>query len=122
MENSKTPTVVVPELLPVLAVRNTVLFPHAAVPLVVGRKKSVEAVRASKKMGDIVLVVTQRDGSVDDPKTSDLYQVGVVCHISKVTEIEKDNFQVIVNGLFRFKVSKYLEENGFISAQGQQLP
>jgi ATP-dependent Lon protease len=73
-------------------------------------------------MGDIVLVVTQRDGSVDDPKTSDLYQVGVVCHISKVTEIEKDNFQVIVNGLFRFKVSEYLEENGFVSAQGQQLP
>ena len=122
MENSKTSSVVIPELLPVLAVRNTVLFPNAAVPLVVGRKKSVEAVRASKTMGDIVLVVTQRDGSVDDPKANDLYQVGVVCHISKVTEIEKDNFQVVVNGLFRFKVSEYLEENGFISAQGQQLP
>ncbi|MFM8269387.1 MAG: endopeptidase La [Pseudomonadota bacterium] len=122
MENSKTSSVVVPELLPVLAVRNTVLFPNAAVPLVIGRKKSVEAIRASKSLGDIVLVVTQKDGGIDDPKPRDLYEVGVVCHISKVTEIEKDNFQVIANGLFRFKVSEYVEENGFISAQGQQLP
>ncbi|MFM8315978.1 MAG: LON peptidase substrate-binding domain-containing protein, partial [Deltaproteobacteria bacterium] len=90
--------------------------------LVVGRKKSVEAVRASRTLGDIVLVVTQRDGSVDDPAPKDLFQVGVVCHISKVTELEKDNFQVIVNGLFRFKVSEYIDENGFISAQGQQVP
>ncbi|NDG26797.1 MAG: endopeptidase La [Proteobacteria bacterium] len=112
---------VIPELLPVLAVRNTVLFPNAAVPLVVGRKKSVEAVRASKLHGDIVLVVSQKDGGVDDPKPTDLFQVGVVCHISKSTEVEKDNFQVIVNGLFRFKVSSYTEEKGFISAQGQQL-
>ena len=122
METSKTSTIVIPELLPVLAVRNTVLFPNAAVPLVIGRKKSVEAVRTAKNMGDIVLVVTQKDGGIDDPKPSDLFRVGVVCHISKVTEIEKDNFQVVVNGLFRFKVSDYVEENGFISAQGQQLP
>jgi len=121
-ENQKPASVVIPELLPVLAVRNTVLFPNAAVPLVVGRKKSVEAVRASRTLGDIVLVVTQKDGSVDDPAPKDLYQVGVVCHISKATELEKDNFQVIVNGLFRFKVSEYIDENGFISAQGQQVP
>jgi len=118
----KPTSVVVPEVLPVLAVRNTVLFPNAAVPLVVGRKKSVEAIRASRKLGDIILVVTQKDGSVDDPKISDLYRVGVVCHISKANEIEKDSFQIMVNGLFRFKISDYKEENGFISAQGQQLP
>ena len=121
MEHLKPSSVVIPELLPVLAVRNTVLFPHAAVPLVVGRKKSVEAIRASKNLGDIILVVTQRDGGVDDPKPKDLYDVGVVCHISKATEVDKDSFQVIVNGLFRFKVTEYLEENGFVSAQGQQL-
>lgn len=122
LENLKSTTVVVPEILPVLAVRNTVLFPNAAVPLVVGRKKSVEAIKASRKMGDIVLVVTQKDGSIDDPKINDLYDVGVVCHISKINEVEKESFQVLVNGLFRFKVAQYLEENGFISAKGQQLP
>lgn len=122
MENSHTTSVVIPELLPVLAVRNTVIFPNAAVPLVIGRKKSIEAVRAAEKLGNIVLVVTQKDGGIDDPKTKDLFDVGVVCHISKVTEIEKEHFQVIVNGLFRFKVSNYIDENGFISAQGQQLP
>jgi len=120
MEQTKT-SVVIPEILPVLAVRNTVIFPNAAVPLVVGRKKSVEAIRSSKQHGDIVLVVSQKDGSVDDPKASDLYKTGVVCHISKSSEVEKDSFQVIVNGLFRFRVSEYAEEKGFISAKGQQL-
>jgi ATP-dependent Lon protease len=111
-----------PDLIPVLPVRNTVLFPNAAVPLIVGRAKSVRTVREAQKHGDILLVVTQKDGAKEEPKHEDLYSVGVVCLVSKIHQVEKESFQLIANGLFRFRVSQYVEGEGFLAARGYQIP
>ena len=111
-----------PELLPVLPVRNTVLFPNAAVPLIVGRPRSVQTIREAQRQGDILLVVTQKDGAKEEPSHSDLFRVGVVCLISKISQVENDSFQLIANGLFRYQVVDYVDAEGFLAARGYQLP
>src|SRR5688572_17609384 len=111
-----------PDLVPVLPVRNTVLFPNAAVPLIVGRPKSVQSIKEAQKQGDILLVVTQKDGAKEEPQHHDLFRTGVVCLISKITQVENDGYQLIANGLFRYHVSEYQDAEGFLAARGFQLP
>jgi ATP-dependent Lon protease len=111
-----------PELVPVLPVRNTVLFPNTAVPLIVGRTKSIRTVRQAQKMGDLLLVVTQKDPSKEKPQVEDLFSVGVVCLISKVTHLEKESLQIVANGLFRFQITELVEQEGYLAAKGFQLP
>jgi len=111
-----------PEWIPVLPVRNTVVFPNAAVPLIVGRPKSVNAIRAAEAASDLLLVVSQRDGGLEEPQPEDLHHVGVVCLMSKVTPVDSDSYQLIVNGLFRFQISKLSLEQDFLAAKGKQLP
>jgi ATP-dependent Lon protease len=111
-----------PELIPVLPVRNTVLFPNTAVPLIVGRTKSIRTVRQAQKMGDLLLVVTQKDPTKEKPEVADLFSVGVVCLISKITQLEKESLQVVANGLFRFQITELVEHDGYLAARGFQLP
>lgn len=111
-----------PEIIPVLPVRNTVLFPNTAVPLVVGRTKSIRTVRQAQKTGDLLLVVTQKDPTKEKPEVQDLYPVGVICLISKITQLEKESLQVVANGLFRFQITEILEHDGYLAAKGFQLP
>ncbi len=108
--------------LPVLPVRNTVIFPNTTSPLVVGRAKSIEAVRYAQRAGDLILVVAQREGDRNEPEPSDLYQVGVVCLIGKILQSQPTTFQIVANSLFRFRVDEYRQSAGFLSALGEQLP
>lgn len=111
-----------PELIPVLPIRNTVLFPNTAVPLIVGRTKSIKTVRQAQKMGDLLLVITQKDPSKEKPQVEDLFSVGVVCLISKITHLEKESLQIVANGLFRFQITELVEQEGYLAAKGFQLP
>ncbi len=111
----------IPEVLPVLPVRNTVLFPNAAVPLIVGRVKSVEAVKLAKRSNDVILVVSQKDSGKEDPVPGDLYRVGVVCLVSKVSEMEGGAYQLIANGLIRFEVAEFIDKGTHLEARGFQM-
>ncbi len=108
--------------LPVLPVRNTVVFPNTASPLVVGRPKSIEAVRQAQRAGDLLLVVAQKDGDRNEPEGADLYDVGVVCLISKIVQTQPNTFQLIANSLFRFRITEFIPADGYLSARGEQLP
>ena len=111
-----------PELIPVLPVRNTVLFPNTAVPLIVGRSKSIRTVRQAQKMGDVLLIVTQKDPSKEKPQIEDLHSIGVVSLISKITHLEKESLQIVANGLFRFQITEILEHEGYLAARGYRIP
>ncbi len=111
-----------PELIPVLPVRNTVLFPNTAVPLIVGRTQSIRTVRQAQKKGNLLLVVTQKDPTKEKPEIQDLHSVGVVCLVSKINQLEKESLQVIANGLFRFQITEIVEHEGCLTAKGFQLP
>jgi ATP-dependent Lon protease len=108
--------------LPVLPVRNTVVFPNTASPLIVGRPKSIEAVRQAQRNGDVLLVVAQKDGSRNDPEAADLHEVGVVCLINKIIQTQPSTFQLVANSLARFRVFDFSQGAGFLAATGEPWP
>ena len=85
----------VPEIISILPLRNSVLFPGSIIPIDVGRKKSVKLVEeAISKERPVIGIVTQRDARTEDPGPSDLYTVGCAARILKVIKLAKDNFSV----------------------------
>jgi ATP-dependent Lon protease len=122
MDPTANPVLSLSDPLPILPVRNTVLFPNTASPLVVGRPKSIEAVRQAQRAGDLLLVVAQKDGEKNDPEPEDLHPVGVVCVISKITQTPHNGFQIVASSLFRFRISEFFPSVGFLSARGEQWP
>ena len=92
--------------LPILALRNMVLFPGITMPVAIGRSKSLALVKAAQKENLLIGVVCQYDYTTDDPTQSDLYSVGVVAEILKVLELPDSTINVILQGKGRFKLNK----------------
>src|SRR5437762_6934284 len=92
-----------PETLPILPLRNTVLFPGVVIPITVGRDKSIHLIKDAYKGDKIIGVVAQRDNAVEDPKFEDLNTVGTVAHILKMLRMPDGNTTVIIQGKKRFK-------------------
>jgi len=110
-------TIVIPEELPVLTLRNTVLFPGSIVPLGIGRPKTVRLVEESIKENGLVAVVAQRDPDVDDPVPADLYGMGCAARLVKLVKASKDNFSVVVQGLSRVRLSEYTHSVPYLKAR-----
>ena len=98
----------IPDTLPILPLRNSVLFPGAIIPIDVGRRKSVRLVEdAIAKERPVIGMLTQKDARTEDPGAGDLYMVGCAARILKVIKLAKDNFSVILQGVSRFEVSTF---------------
>jgi ATP-dependent Lon protease len=109
--------IVIPEELPVLTLRNTVLFPGSIVPLGIGRPKTVRLVEESIKDNGLVAVVAQRDPEVDDPVPADLYTMGCAARLVKLVKASKDNFSVVVQGLSRVRLTEYTQSLPYLKAR-----
>ncbi len=109
--------IVIPDELPVLTLRNTVLFPGSIVPLGIGRPKTVRLVEEGVKENGLVAVVAQRDPDVDDPVPADLYSVGCAARLVKLVKASKDNFSVVVQGLSRVRLSEYTQSLPYLKAR-----
>lgn len=109
--------IVIPEELPVLTLRNTVLFPGSIVPLGIGRPKTVRLVEESIKDNGLVAVIAQRDPEVDDPVPADLYSMGCAARLVKLVKASKDNFSVVVQGLSRVRLSEYTQSLPYLKAR-----
>ncbi|MHA7112000.1 endopeptidase La [Sunxiuqinia elliptica] len=106
-----------PEVLPILPLRNTVLFPGVVLPITVGRQKSLKLIQDVFRGDRLLGTVTQKDGSIEDPEKNDLYQVGTVAQILKILEMPDGSTSVIIQGKRRFEVTEYLEEFPYFRAQ-----
>ena len=96
--------------LPVMALRNLVVFPEQTVCFEVGRPKSIKAIRNAVDSTDrLIFLVTQKDATVEDPKFEELYDVGVVAEIKQISGDGK-NFEIVVEGLYRAKITEVLKE------------
>jgi len=95
----------IPDVLPILPLRNTVLFPGVVIPITVGRDKSLRLVQEVYKKNKILGAVAQRDGSIDDPELEDLYEIGTVAQILKILEMPDGTTSVIIQGRKRFKIN-----------------
>src|SRR5512137_749099 len=113
----------IPELLSILPLRNSVLFPGSIIPIDVGRKKSVRLVEeAISKERPVIGILTQREARTEDPADADLYTVGCAARILKVIKLAKDNFSVILQGVARVRILEYTQRDPFIVSRVQAVP
>jgi ATP-dependent Lon protease len=107
--------------LPLLPVRDTVLFPHAVLPLTVGRESSVQLINS---LGDdkTIIVVAQREARVDAPQATDLYGVGSLAVVHKVVRMPNQSLFVFAEGLERVKVTEYTQLTPFMRATVESIP
>ena len=106
----------VPEVLPILTLRSSVLFPGAITPITVGREKSIHLVRSVEAGGGMLGAVLQRNGEVEDPAPDDMYKVGTAASILKVLEMPNGNLTVILHGLSKIEVGEYISVTPFMKA------
>ncbi len=111
----------IPDVLPILPLRNTVLFPGVVIPLTVGRKKSIKLIREIYKKSRILGTVAQQDGEVEDPKFNELYQVGTVAQIVKILEMPDESTSVIIQGKRRFRVDSLVSEEPYFLARVKEM-
>jgi len=104
------------ELLPVLPLRDIVVFPHMIVPLFVGREKSVRALEAVMKDDKQILLVAQKNAAQDDPGTEDLYQVGTVSTVLQLLKLPDGTVKVLVEGGRRARIAAFKETNQYFEA------
>ncbi len=107
----------VPEVIPILTLRSSVLFPGAITPITVGRDKSISLVRAVNAEGGILGAVLQRESEVEDPSPDDMYKVGTAARIIKILEMPNGNLTVILNGLEKIEIGEYVATEPYFKAR-----
>src|ERR1700759_4458722 len=107
----------IPKELPVLPLRNTVLFPGVVLPITVGRDKSIKAVNDAYKADKLIGVLAQKDSTIEDPTVTDLEDVGTVARIIKLIKMPDGGTTVILQGKRRFKVGAVTAEDPYFKAQ-----
>jgi RNA polymerase sigma factor (sigma-70 family) len=112
----------IPELLPILPLRDRVYFPRTLFPIFVGREKSLRALDEAQAKDRYVLVLTQKQGSVDDPQPDDIYQVGTVCRLLHLLLLPDRTVRAMIEGVARGQVLEYRQTEPFHLARVQVLP
>jgi ATP-dependent Lon protease len=112
---------IIPEELPILPLRNTVLFPGVVLPITVGRDKSIKAVTDAYKTDKLIGVVAQKDSDVEDPTISDLEDIGTIAKIVKLIKMPDGGTTVIIQGKKRCKVVSVLTDDPYFKAKVEVL-
>lgn len=108
--------VTIPDKIPILTLRSSVLFPGAITPITVGRDRSLTLVRQIEKKGGILGALLQRDAKVEDPMPADLYSVGTAAKILKVLEMPNGNLTVILHGIEKFEIKEFVSTDPYYKA------
>ena len=108
--------VTLPDSLPILSLRSSVLFPGAITPITVGREKSIKLVRDVNAEHGLLGAVLQRETEVEVPAPDDMYKVGTAARIIKILEMPNGNLTVILNGLEKIEVGEYLQSEPYLKA------
>ncbi|NOY46631.1 MAG: endopeptidase La [Chlorobi bacterium] len=111
-----------PETLPILSLRNTVLFPGVVIPITAGRDKSIRLIDDANKGSKVIGVVSQKDETIEDPKAKDIYNTGTVARILRVLKMPDGNTTVIIQGKKRFKVAEVITEEPYMNATVREVP
>ncbi|WP_400080038.1 endopeptidase La [Winogradskyella sp. R77965] len=111
-----------PESLPILPLRNTVLFPGVVIPITAGRDASIKLINDANKGGKVIGVVSQKDESVENPSAKDIYKTGTVARILKVLKMPDGNTTVIIQGKKRFAINKIIANKPYLTATISDIP
>jgi len=110
-----------PDSLPILPLRNTVLFPGVVIPITAGRDTSIKLINDANKGGKVIGVVAQKDESVENPKANDIYKTGTVARILKVLKMPDGNTTIIIQGKKRFQIKEVIAEKPYLTASISDL-
>ena len=108
--------------LPMVPIRDVVIFPYMLVPFVIGRKSSVRALEAAMDGDKRIFLSTQYDDAVDNPKPNEIYQVGTVSNLVQALKLPDGNTKVLVEGIERARILKMSEESGHLTADLRLSP
>lgn len=106
----------VPEVLPILPLRNTVLFPGVVIPITAGRDKSIQLIKEANKGNKIIGVVAQKNESIEDPTINDVHKVGTVARILRMLKMPDGNTTVIIQGKKPFEIDSFVQEEPYLQA------
>ena len=106
-----------PNAVPILPLRNTVLFPGVVIPITAGRDKSIKLIKDANKADKIIGVVAQRNEDVENPGAQDIHQMGTVAQILRVLKMPDGNTTIIIQGKKRFKIKSIIEEQPYLKAE-----
>ena len=106
-----------PEVVPLLPVKNTVLFPGVVIPITVGRDKSIQLIKDANKSKNPIGVVAQKDKKVEDPSINDLYQMGTIAKILRVLKMPDGSTTIIIQGKKRFKIDNLISNLPYLKVK-----
>ena len=112
----------IPSELPVLPLRDTVLFPNSFMPLAVARESSVRLIDDAIANGKLIAVFTQRDASMEEPRQDDLFGVGTATHIHKMFKLPDGSLRLIVQGLTRLRFDRTVASKPYLRAEISEAP
>ena len=107
--------------LPVLPLRDVVVYPHMVIPLFVGREKSMKALDMTMAGDKRILLVAQRGPDIDDPKEGDLYSIGTVASVLQLLKLPDGTIKVLVEGVSRAEVVSYAERDDILTGHVRAL-
>lgn len=111
----------IPQELPVLAVRDIVIFPYMIIPLFVGRDISVKAVEHALNTNRLILLLTQKDFNIEVPEPSDLYNIGTICMIMRMLRLPDGRLKILVQGISKAKALEFYQSEAFYMAKIEKI-
>ena len=110
-----------PEILPILPLRNTVLFPGVIIPITIGRDRSIKLIKDAERGNKVIGVVAQKDFDIELPAINDLHEVGTIASILKMLKMPDGNITVVIQGRKRFKIDEIVQEKPYFKAKITEL-
>lgn len=107
----------IPEVMPLLPVRDVVIFTDMVLPLFIGRERSVKAVDKSMGGDRLLFLSTQKDPSIEDPKPDDIFRTGTICRILRILKLPDGHFKVLVQGLEKGRVKRFITHKDYYSVK-----
>ena len=111
----------VPEVLPILPLRNTVLFPGVVIPITAGRDQSIKLIKEANKGDKTIGVVAQKNEATENPGIDDIYKIGTVARILKILKMPDGNTMVVLQGKKRFEIENLVEEEPYLKAKVKEI-
>jgi ATP-dependent Lon protease len=120
-DDSELTNIDIPDILPILPLRNTVMFPGVVLPITVGRQKSLQLIQEVYRGNRLIGTIAQKDSSIDDPEQTDLYHIGTIAQVLKILEMPDGTTSIIIQGKRRFEVIEYIHEFPYFKAKVHPL-
>lgn len=118
----QNPSTEVPQVLPILPLRNSVFFPGGVLPLAVGRQKTIALIKDAVRDDQVIGVITQKRAEDEDPSEEGLHSVGTVARIVKLLKMGEDNYSLVVQGISRFRIEEIVQHTPYLKARIEMIP